>query len=82
MKNDLREFLDRVPRVKTLVFVCLALTLLLIALKLDGLLSASWIWVFAPVWMPLAIVGVITILVAWAAHGTPGYDGQRRDRDS
>lgn len=32
------------------------LTLLLIALKLAGMTTLSWVWVFSPLWMPVALV--------------------------
>lgn len=33
-----------------------ALTLVLIALKLAGVISTSWWWVLAPVWIPFALI--------------------------
>ena len=39
------------------------LTLLFIALKLCGVISWSWLWVLAPVWITFAIIGVIGLLV-------------------
>lgn len=40
------------------------LSLLLIALKLCGIISWSWIWVLAPVWMG-AIIVLIILLIVW-----------------
>ena len=39
------------------------LTLLFIALKLCGVISWSWLWVLAPVWITFAIIGVIGLLI-------------------
>jgi hypothetical protein len=33
------------------------LTILFIALKLCGLISWGWLWVMAPLWIPVALVG-------------------------
>ena len=42
-----------------------ALLILFIALKLCGVIHWSWLWVLAPLWIPLAIViiGVILLLL-------------------
>lgn len=44
------------------------LTILFIALKLTGVITWSWLWVLAPIWIPfvtivfiLAIAGIVTI---------------------
>lgn len=39
------------------------LAILLIYLKLNGTIDWSWWWVLAPVWIPMAIVGVIMAIV-------------------
>ncbi len=31
-------------------------TIVLVALRLAGIIEWSWLWVFAPLWLPLAIV--------------------------
>jgi hypothetical protein len=31
-------------------------TILLVALRLTGIIEWSWLWVFAPLWLPLAIM--------------------------
>lgn len=39
--------------------------LVMIALKLLGWLNISWVWVFAPIWMPFIIsTGVMLVIVA------------------
>lgn len=38
------------------------LTILFVALKLTGVIAWSWLWVLAPLWMPLAIVLVLGVL--------------------
>lgn len=43
------------------------LAIVFIALKLLGVLSWSWMWVLAPLWMPLALAvigGVLLLIVA------------------
>lgn len=35
------------------------LALLFIGLKLTGVIAWSWVWVLAPIWIPLALVLVI-----------------------
>ena len=35
------------------------LTIVFIILKLTGYISWSWMWVLAPIWMPIALVVVI-----------------------
>jgi hypothetical protein len=41
---------------------CGLLTIVFIVLKLLGVISWSWLWVLAPLWIPLAIaVGIVII---------------------
>lgn len=40
------------------------LTILLIGLKLTDHIGLSWLWVFAPLWIPLAVALVIFIVGA------------------
>ena len=47
---------------KTLPFLSI-LALIFITLKLTGHLAWSWVWVLAPLWAPLAIAGVIFLIV-------------------
>jgi len=39
------------------------LTIMFIGLKLGGVINWSWLWVFAPLWVPFVIAFVITGLV-------------------
>lgn len=39
------------------------LTILFIALKLCGIISWSWIWVFAPIWIHLGASVLVFIIV-------------------
>ena len=39
------------------------LTLIFITLKLTGYISWSWLWVLAPLWVPLAIVLTIFVVI-------------------
>lgn len=41
---------------------CGLLTIVFITLKLLGYIKWSWLWVLAPVWIPLAIVLVILLV--------------------
>lgn len=38
------------------------LTIVFIVLKLVGLIKWSWIWVLAPMWIPIAIITFIVII--------------------
>jgi hypothetical protein len=39
------------------------LTLLFIGLKLCGVIAWSWLWVLAPLWIPVAVAVVICVIV-------------------
>lgn len=39
-----------------------ALAILFIALKLCGVIEWSWAWVFAPLWVPLALFAVFAVV--------------------
>lgn len=34
------------------------LTLILVVLKLAGLISWPWLWVFSPIWIPLSLMAM------------------------
>ena len=40
------------------------LTLIFIVLKLTGCITWSWVWVLAPLWIPLIIAVPLTIITA------------------
>lgn len=42
---------------------CGLLTVLFIALKLTGVIAWSWVWVLAPMWIPIALVIAVVILI-------------------
>ncbi len=47
----------------------LLITLLLAVLKLCGFMSASWIWILSPLWLPLVFMGIMLLLLSalvWA----------------
>lgn len=44
------------------------LTLLFIGLKLCGVIAWSWLWVLAPLWIPIALVVVICVVILIANH--------------
>lgn len=39
------------------------LTLLLIAAKLFGAITLSWVWVLSPLWIPPLVAGAIILLI-------------------
>jgi len=39
------------------------LTLIFITLKLVGIVNWSWVWVLAPIWIPLALTVAIILVV-------------------
>lgn len=49
------------------------LTIAFIVLKLTGFIAWSWLWVLAPLWIPLALAAAIAVvfllfaLIAWLA---------------
>lgn len=43
---------------------CGLLTIVFITLKLTGVISWSWWWVTAPLWIPVGIVVAVVVLVA------------------
>lgn len=42
---------------------CGLLTILFIALKLTGYITWSWLWVLCPIWIPIAIFLVCTVII-------------------
>lgn len=42
---------------------CGLLTIVFITLKLIGKIDWSWLWVLAPLWIPLSILVIILIIV-------------------
>lgn len=40
-----------------------ALTLIFITLKLIGIITWSWLWVLAPLWIPLAVASVLVLFL-------------------
>lgn len=39
------------------------LGLLFIGLKLGGIIAWSWLWVLSPLWLPIAVLGVIALVL-------------------
>ena len=66
---------------------CGALAVLFIGLKLTGYIAWSWVWVLAPLWLPL--VGLVVCVVAlamlflvssaWKVRARRWVDRQARD---
>ncbi len=46
---------------------CGLLTIVFITLKLIGKIDWSWLWVLAPLWIPLSILVIILIVVGIVA---------------
>jgi hypothetical protein len=42
-----------------------ALQIAFIILKLLGKIRWSWLWVLSPTWMPLAVVSIIGVIIAF-----------------
>ena len=42
---------------------CGLLAIAFIVLKLLGVISWSWIWVLAPIWIPVVIIGLILVFI-------------------
>ena len=40
------------------------LTVIFVVLKLVGVINWSWLWVLAPIWIPLGIILVISFVIA------------------
>jgi len=47
---------------------CGLLTIVFIALKLCGVIKWSWLWVLAPIWIPLVLVVVILLIYLIVDH--------------
>lgn len=48
----------------TSIGFCNLLALVFIVLKLCGVISWSWIWVLAPIWIPIAFVfGIVIVCI-------------------
>jgi hypothetical protein len=39
------------------------ITLILVILKLTGVINWSWVWVTSPIWIPIALLGIILFFV-------------------
>lgn len=40
------------------------LTVLFVGLKLTGQIAWSWVWVFAPLWIPAVVLFALAVIVA------------------
>jgi ABC-type antimicrobial peptide transport system permease subunit len=56
------------------------LGLLFIGLKLMGYLAWSWVWVLAPLWIPLALIALV-ILVGGIAGVLSAYADSKQRRN-
>ena len=43
------------------------LTIIFVVLKLIGIISWSWLWVFSPLWISI-IIGLIVLLIFWIKY--------------
>lgn len=56
------------------VGVCGLLTITFIVLKLMGVINWSWLWVLAPLWIPVSIGAMIIFAIVVVAFITnPGF---------
>lgn len=56
------------------VGVCGLLTIAFIVLKLMGVINWSWLWVLAPLWIPVSIGAMIIFAIVVVAFITnPGF---------
>ena len=52
------------------ISICTVLFLIFLVLKLTGTITWSWLWVLAPIWIPVAfwlIIVIISILIGLIA---------------
>lgn len=54
MENNIEEEVRVLPKINLLV-----VTAILLACKLVGIFPWGWIWVFSPIWFPIAVVIVV-----------------------
>ncbi len=53
------------------------LALIFITLKLTGVVAWSWLWVLAPLWIPLAIVLVVLIVLGLIGLGYIAFSAMK-----
>jgi len=51
----------------TCINIGIIIIIILSALKLFGIISLGWIWIFSPLWIPVAFIIQITLIVMIAA---------------
>lgn len=44
---------------------CGLLTISFIVLKVAKIISWSWLWILSPIWMPLVVVSIIGVIIAF-----------------
>ena len=47
---------------------CGVLTIVFIVLKLTGVISWSWWWVFSPIWIDLLLAGILILIAVAINH--------------
>lgn len=62
------------PQQKNQVWFWPALTVIFVGLKLADVISWSWVWVTAPVWLPLAAVTIIWLVMVVVLTVVVGMD--------
>ena len=63
---------------------CGLLTIAFIVLKLTGVISWSWLWVLAPIWIPAAIVLavlLVVLIVVLVKEGVKQTEEKQRQKD-
>ena len=54
--------------------ICLIVFAVFLIAKLYGNLDWSWWWIFSPIWIPLALIGVILLLMGIVWIGAAAID--------
>ena len=58
------------------------LFLLFLGLKLGGWITWSWVWVFAPIWIPLAVIILIVLVAALGALLEAGIQKSKKAKEN
>ena len=56
------------------------LTVLFVGLKLTGYIDWSWLWVFAPLWMPIVLAVLILLIIALGLMSLAVYDHRQSEK--
>lgn len=65
MKNKFFAFNNETGICPAEIGICAVLLVVFLILKLTGVIAWPWVWVCAPLWIPVALGGLIIIFFAW-----------------